>query len=322
MEKLIIQQDRRHGRISEFVKSSGETLTLGRGFNNDVILSDHFIAAEQIRFDYNEGQWKLTLLDDTNPVLLNDQPINKDVASIKSGDRLIVGRTHLVLLLSNHPLEHTRRLMLSNWMYHNGLRVALPLVMLLISALLAVFTEYQEITGKIRWGQLIAGGLAYVVFIALWAGCWALVGRLLRHQTHFCAQLFYTSLTMAGLNIGLLFYGYIEYATTNNILGYVIEWGFLLFILSVLLKFNLTYATELKKRGWISFSVIAVSMIFSFSMTYLGQRDFSTRPDYSETVKPPLAKWSSDKSIEVYMMNVSVQFEELEKLLNSDDMTD
>ena len=321
MEKLIIQQDRRHGRISDFVKSSGETLTLGRGFNNDVILSDHFIAAEQVRFDYEQGQWKLTLLDDTNPVLLNDKPISKDAITIESGDQLIVGRTHLILLLSNHPLERTRKLMLSNWMYHNGLRLALPLVMLLISALLEVFTEYQEITGKIRWGQLVAGGLAYVLFITFWAGCWALVGRLLRHQPHFCAQLFYTALTMAVLNIGMLFYGYTEYATSNIILGYVIEWGFLLIVLSILLKFNLTYASELKNRGWISLSIIAVSMLFTFSMTYLEQRDFSTRPDYSETVKPPLAKWSSDKSIEVYMIDVSVQFEELEKLLNSDDIT-
>jgi hypothetical protein len=314
MEKLIIQQSKRQGRLSEFVKSTGETFTLGRGFNNDVILSDHFIAAEQIRFYYEQDQWKIKVLDDTNPVLLNDKAINDDGAIIESGDQLTVGRTHLVLLLSNHEIEHTRTLMLSNWMFHKGLRITLPIVMLLISALLAMFTDYQEITGKVHWGQLAGGGLAYVFFIVLWAGCWALVGRLLRHKPNFFAQLFYTSLMMTVLNVGMLFSGYAEYATTNNIFGYLIEGVFWLFLLSVLLKYNLTYATELKRRGWISFSVVAVLMVFSFSMSYLQERDFKSYPDYSKTIKPPLAKWSSDISLEVYMQDIDIQFDELKKI--------
>lgn len=314
MEKLIIQQNRRHGRLSEFVKSTGETLTLGRSFNNDVILSDHFIAAEQVRFNYEQGQWTLKVLDDTNPVLLNDKPVDGDVVTIKSGDQLTLGRTHLILLLSNHTVEHTRKLMLSNWRFHKGLRFALPLVMLLLSALLDVFTDYQEITGKIRWGELLGGGLTYILLIVLWSGCWALVGRLLRHRPNFFAQLFYTSLTMAVLNIGVLFSGYAEYATTNEMFGNVIEWGFLLFIFTLLLKYNLTYASELKKRGWISFSVIAASMLFVFSMWYLKQHDFNSRPDYSKTLKPPLAKWSTDKSLELYLQRIDIQFNKVKSV--------
>lgn len=317
MEKLIIQQNRRHGRLSEFVKSTGETLTLGRGLDNDVILSDHFIAAEQIRFDNEQGQWKINILDDTNPVLLNDKPISSDGATIKSGDELVVGRTHLVLLLSSHSLERTRKLMLSNWMFHKGLRITLPIVMLLISALLAVFTDYQETTSEIKWAQMAGGGLAYIFFLSFWAGCWALVGRLLRHKPNFFAQLFYTSLVMAMLNTGMLFSGYAEYVTSSNIFGYVIEGGFWLLLLGLLLKYNLTYATEIKKRGWISFSVVAVLMLFTYSMAYLQKQDFNSYPDYSKTLKPPFAKWSSDKSVEVYLQDIGLQFDALKKIKDS-----
>lgn len=314
MEELIIQQNKRHGRLSEFVKSTSESLTLGRGFNNDVILSDYFIAAEQVRFDYEQGQWIIKILDDTNPVLLNDKPISADGSTIKSGDQLTVGRTHLVLLLSSHPIERTRKLMLSNWMYHKGLRITLPVIMVLISALLAVFTDYQETTSKIKWGQMAGGGLAYIFFLSFWAGCWALVGRLLRHKPNFFAQLFYTSLVMALLNTGMLFSGYAEYITANNIIGYLVEGGFWLLFLSVLLKYNLTYATEIKKRGWISFSVIAVLMFFTFSMSYLQKQEFNTYPDYSKTLKPPFAKWSSDQSVEVYLQDIGLQFDALKKI--------
>lgn len=311
MEKLIIQQNKRQGRLSEFIKSSGDSLTLGRGFENDITLSDHFIAEEQICFNYIDGHWVLKLLDMTNPVLINDKRISRDGVTVENGDQLLIGRTHLVLLLSNHPIEHTRKLMLSNWMYHKILRYVLPLLMLLISACIAVFSEYQELTGKIHWGQLTAGGLSYALFIILWAGSWALVGRLLRHKPHFFVQLFYTSLTMTGFTVGALFSGYVEYITTASLFAAVIEWGFLLFILGMLLKYNLTYATELKKRGWISFSVIAAFMLFSVATTYLEKRDFSSRADYSKTLKPPLVKWLSDTSIDDYMNDVEAQFDEL-----------
>ncbi|MDH5572042.1 MAG: FHA domain-containing protein [Gammaproteobacteria bacterium] len=318
MERLIIKQGRRHGRLSEFIKSTGDTLTLGRGFNNDITLSDHYIAAEQIRFEYHDGQWKIALLDNTNPVLINDKQINNDGTVVNNGDRLTIGRTELVLLLSNHPLERTRKLMLSNWMYHNGLRIILPLLMLLVSGLLAILTEYQGIADKIRWGQLAIGGLAYILIVVFWAGGWALVGRLLRHQPNFFAQLFYTALLLACLTIGMMFQGYTEYATMNSIIGKTVEWGFLLIIISMLLKFNLSYASELKNRGQVSVLIVAVSILCAILMTYLGQRDFSTKPDYSDTLKPPLAKWSSDKSIDAYMQDVRTQFGELDKILNTE----
>lgn len=313
MEKLIIQQNRRHGRLSEFIKSEGDTLTLGRGLNNDVILSDHFVAEEQIRFVHEDGQWKLKLLDDTNPVLINNKPVENEVV-ITSGDNLNVGRTHLKLLLSNHSIERTRKLMLSNWMYHKVFQYVFPVIMLLASILLVIFSDYQETTSKVRWGQLVGDGLGYMLFIVFLAGCWALVGRLLRHKPNFFIQLFYISLMLSVLSIAMLFTGYVEYATTYETLGYIFEWGILLFILGVLLKYNFTYATELKKRSLVSFTVIAVSMLFIVAIDYLEKRDFTARAEYSKTVKPPLAKWSSDMSVDNYLQIVESRFSELEKL--------
>lgn len=312
MEKLIVQQANRHGSLAEFVKSTGESMTLGRGFDNDIILSDHFIAPEQIRFYVEDGLWKIKILDFTNTVLINDQPANDD-AVIGHGDKLVIGRTHLVLLLSNHAIEQTRTLVLSNWMNDKIHRRALPFVMLFLSALAAVFVSYQEVTGKIRWGQLISTGLAQAVFITLWASSWALIGRLLRHKPNFREQLFYTALMGIVLSLGRLFYGYAEYTTTSYIFGLIIEWIFLLAVIGTLLKYNLSYSTILKRRGLISYSVAALLLVITYSQQHLEQQDFSTLPEYSATLKPPLAKVSPDTSIENYLRDFEAIFEELKK---------
>lgn len=317
MEQLIIQNSKRLGRLSDFVKSSSDTLTLGRGYKNDVILSDQFVAVEQICFCYQEGRWIIKVLDETNPVLLNNKPINGDGTIFNSGDELTVGRTHLTLLLDTHQVERTRKLMLANWMYHRWLRLALPFAMLLLSGLVVIFTEFQELSDEVRWGILAAGGLGEVVLVIFWASCWALIGRLLRHKPNFLMQLFYTAVIVTTINIASMFEGYIAYSTTSSNFELIIKWGFMFVMMSLLLKYNLSFATELRRSNLISFTFVATVMIFVFSLLYLSKNDFSSRPDYVNTVKPPLAKWSSDQSINTYMDSLETQFSDL-KILKSE----
>ena len=315
MEELIIKHHKRFGRLSEFFKSSGKSLTLGRGYNNDVILSDHFISPDQIRFDYEDEQWKLKILDNTNPVMINSNPVAEECVVIKSGDELMVGRTQLVLLTSDHPVERTKKMIRSNWSTHRGLRVIFPILAVIFAVLMELFSEYLVSSGKIQWGVLFAGSLAYVLVITLWAGGWALAGRLLHHKPNFFPQLFYTALILTGMTLGTFFEGYAEFTFSSRTFGSIIEIGFLVLMLSLLLKVNLNYATELKRRGLIATSIVAVLAIAIVSMSLLGEREFSSRPDYSKSVKAPFVNWSSDKSLNKYFNGVDDQFERLEEEL-------
>lgn len=315
MEELIIKHHKRFGRLSEFFKSSGKSLTLGRGYNNDVILSDHFISPDQIRFDCEDGQWKLKVLDNTNPVVINNHPVAEGEVVIKSGDELMVGRTQLVLFTSDHPVERTRIMIRSNWSSHRWLRVILPILAVIFAVLIGLFSEYLNASEKIQWGVLFAGSLAYVLMIILWAGGWALAGRLLHHKPNFFLQLFYTALILTGMTLGTFFQGYTEFAFSSRTFGSIIEIGFLVLIFSLLLKVNLVYATELKRRGLIAASIVAVLAIAIVSMNLLGTREFSSYPDYSQSVKAPFVKWSSDKSLNKYFNGVDDQFKRLQKEL-------
>jgi pSer/pThr/pTyr-binding forkhead associated (FHA) protein len=316
MEELIIKHHKRLGRLSEFVKSSGKSLTLGRGYKNDVILSDHFIAAEQLRFDYEDGKWKLKVLDKTNPVMINNSPVTGDDAVINSGDELMVGRTQLVLLTSDHPVERTRKLIRSSWSSHRWLRIILPILAVLFSVLMGVLSEYLYSSGEIQWGIIFAAGLLYALLMVLWAGGWALAGRVLHHKPNFFLQLLYSALILAGMTVGAFFTGYTEFAFSNRTFGHVVEIGFLVFIFSLLLKVNLKYATVLKRRTLISTLIVALLTTVIISISLLGTSEFSTRPDYSKSVKAPFAKWSSDISMDKYFNSVETQFKRVQEELD------
>jgi hypothetical protein len=312
MEELIIQYDARHGHFTDFVKSKSDSMTLGRSFKNDVVLQDHFVAPEQLRFFCENEVWKLTVLDNINPVLLNGKPVTEPGQQLHSGDKLTVGRTHLTVMLGSQPLERTRKLMLSNWMYRPWPRRLFPPLMLLFATLVILLNQYQAISSEVRWGHLVSAGLGFILMLVIWSGLWALVGRLFRHQANFQAQLFYSSLMMVCLGIGMLLSDYPEYIANNAIVGAMAEWGVSLLILGLLLRYNLLYASDLKQRGWIAFSVVAVLLLSTSAMSVLEQRDFSISPEYSAVVKPPLAKWSADTSVESYLHKLALEFENIE----------
>lgn len=313
MEKLIIHMDKRLGRISEYFKSPGDTFTIGRGLNCELILSDHFISPEQVKFQRDEQGWSMQVLDQTNPVLINNQPVADTGTRIVSGDVLTMGRTHLTLLLSNHSVEKTKKLIGSNWDTGGSKRYLVPFIVLAVAVILGMISEYMSSVSKVNWDKELSGGMLYALILIIWAGAWALAGRLLKHRPNFLLQLFYTSLVMGLSTIGAFFAGYTEYITTSSGFASVIETGFIILIFSVLLKYNLMYATELKRCGTIAFSFVTALTLFTITMSLLEQRDFSSVPDYSGVVKPPFAKIASGTSEAVLLESIGKQFELVSK---------
>lgn len=307
MEELIVQLSARHGHFTEFVKSQTETMTLGRGFQNDVVLSDHFVAAEQLRFYFAGGSWKIAVLDTTNPVLINGKPVTEE--AIQSGDRLTVGRSHLLLILAGQPLERTRKLVLSNWMYRKWPGRLLPPALTLVAVVMAIFSNYQAMSREIPWGHLVASGLSTALIIVIWAGIWALVGRVFRHQPNFRAQWFYSALMMVWLGMAALFSGYPEYISNSVQFGQVLEWLVLLVLLSLLLRYNLLYASDLHRKGLVAFAIVGLSLLSIYSLSRLEKQDFSTYQEYSAVVKPPLVKWADDVAVDSYLYELALKFE-------------
>ncbi|MDE1463780.1 FHA domain-containing protein [Spartinivicinus poritis] len=311
MAALIIQTGIRHGRVAEVVKSSSDSLTIGRGFDNDLVLVDPYIAANQLCFKQREGEWFVDIIDETNPVLINGQNI-VDNTQVQSGDRLRVGRTSLTIYLDNHQIEPTRKLLLSGWLHHDNLGIILPTLVLLGVCLLDAGIGFLQVSDRYEWKEYTFYSLIGALIIVIWAAIWSIAGRLLRHEHHFSSQLLITSVAAGVYTLLEPISSYIEYATNSIFTGEATAIFFVLVVLTGLLKFNLMFATNIVRSSTAALVASISTTIFLHTINYLEQTDQSNRPEYSNVLKAPFAHISGDSSIDEYFQELEGEFERLE----------
>ncbi|MBL4865939.1 MAG: FHA domain-containing protein [Pseudomonadales bacterium] len=314
MESLVIRLGLRHGRLTEFVKVKADSLSVGRALKNDLVLSDPFVAAEQVRFFRTEEGWNMEVMDFTNPVMVNDEPVNNKHPCflIGSGDNLILGRTHLILLAEDHPTDATRAMVFSRWLHNSMLRPLIPLLMLTLACLISGLSEYSILMTEFKWVNMAMTSLIIVLAGIGWAGQWALAGRILHHQPHFFAQPFYTSLVLAAISLVGLVEGYIEYMTNSVLMEDIFIQVCVFILVAALLKYNLSYATHIHQKWMIAFAVTGIGAVVIFSFVKFSESDFKASPEYSQVLRPPIVKILGNQSVDEFMIELEDHFEIVE----------
>lgn len=318
MDTLIIQVGARQGRLAEIVECDGDMVMLGRGFENDVVLYDPYVAPEQLKLIKQDGQWTIKILDETNPVLLNGYPIEEDDVVLNSGDKLVVGRTHISVFSKDHKFGSTRKLLFSSWLYHNRLGPFLPVFAVLFASFLSVFHDYLGLSRTIEYRSFLSQALMLILSIFLWAALWALVGRLLRHQLHFFANLLFTAIAVSVYVVVAPVGEYLEYLTGSLVFVSFFDALIFLVFLTLLLRFNLSLSSHLKNSGAVAFCVSLALLLYSYGINEFGDNDFSSYAEYENTLKPPFAKLRVSKSVEEYLSDLEDQFFKLEDMLEED----
>ncbi|MGI9287567.1 MAG: FHA domain-containing protein [Pseudomonadales bacterium] len=72
------------------IKLVGLYCQIGRGQDNDIVLSDSSVSKQHAQLAFNNEQWVITDLNSSNGVLVNDQRV--DDAILQNGDKLKLGR--------------------------------------------------------------------------------------------------------------------------------------------------------------------------------------------------------------------------------------
>lgn len=313
MATLVIKVNAKHGRLAEFVKCQGDEVSVGRGLANDIVVPDSYVDSEQIVLSKHGEVWKLRVMSNTNPVLLNGEPLEKGDAVVNYDDELIVGQTHLTLLSESSPVATTRRLRFSSLFTVEKYGLMVPLLLLLSVGLIQMFYEYLGLIKIIKWGALVSSALGAILVVVSWAAVWALIGRLLRHQPHFFVHLFYSALVFGILIAGSSIDEYAGYMSNSEVAGEVTLWLFMFLLGSVLLRFNLSQATNLHNVTIISLVFNGCLLLLVYAMGSLDEKDFQRTPQYSTVVKPPFAHWSNNDTEGEFLMSYRAQFDKLEK---------
>lgn len=318
MEKIIIHSGAKNGRYTELVRSSGKDITIGRAYRNTLVLPDEYVAPDQIRLSRrisvnkeHSHQWFAEILDETNSVLLNGTPVEETLIPVASGDRLTLGRTSLSLFDQDHEVAPTKQL-LTRYLHQDSVGWLIPLLALVFASLWDTAMDhwlYFTVQDLTSYGETV---LSTAGLLLGWSAFWALVGRLLRHQSHFGQQLLATSLVLFLATLTTPLPEIIEFAFNSLLVGYIAKYSISFALIALLLKFHLMLATNIHRTTLIS--VLTSGFIMgSYALSEHYDDDSPWHSYYSDSLQPSLLQISPRVSSDEFLEIINGQFDLLDE---------
>lgn len=161
----------------------GSEVRIGRGYDNDVILDDPYVAARHLRIVRDlDGTLVAEDLGSVNGLLAGDDRRRVDRAVLDGQGSITVGRTRLRVRAADHQVEPERALRprMRSW----------PLIALFAPLLLGaeLLTTWLDRTTEDKLAEYLTPLLALCLFVAAWTTLWAVLSRIFagraRYERH------------------------------------------------------------------------------------------------------------------------------------------
>ncbi len=195
---MIVEVLERRG-VRHRVRIRAFPATIGRGLDNDVILDDRYADPRHALLEW-DGSGTLLLVDQGTVNGTFDAVSGQRVVRcpVRSGSEFRLGRTTVRFLDESLPAEPALvdappggRLSLSD----------APLTAIAIAAATGVLVAVNEYLGKISRvtvAGMLGDSLMMLLVVVVWAGAWALVGRVTQHRFRFLEHFAIACLALAG----------------------------------------------------------------------------------------------------------------------------
>jgi len=195
----------------------------------------------------------------------------------------------------------------------NRLAVWLPLfIAVFVTELLII---YANTVVAWEWKNVIPMLLGAQLVVLVGALFWALIGRLIRHESHLLGQ--YSLLLLATLLFSASDWLLVMLNYNSNLLLFGDHMQRLtpLLIVFVLLSANLALASNFSARSrWIT-SACCVGLLATIGLVVEMKRwgEFSPFPEYSSTLQPPALLFASGRSGDAFLNRVDDLFSRADK---------
>jgi hypothetical protein len=301
---LIVEVLDRHGEVRLRRLLGGGSLTIGRAYDNDVVLDDPYVDARHARIVHDESG--AAVLEDLGSVNALGGPNGARATrvALQPDVEVRVGRTRLRFrdpeaslppALRDEPVE---RLRIPVWLTRPGGQ----LVLVAVAAGVTVWDTWTDSYSASGAGAGFNAALGFAVLISLWAGLWAVAGRVAVHRGRFLSHV---AMVSGVVTVGVV-YGvasaWVTFLFPDNPLsspvGEVVGAG----LLAVLLAGHLRLASRMtRRRRWTTGLVAGLALLAVGWLAGLPKRkQFSDVPAFTATLKPFPDAWIPTRSLESF----------------------
>ncbi len=204
----------RHRDVAARFRILGEDARIGRGYDNDVIVDDPYVAAQHLRiFRDDAGQLVAEDMSSANGMFLDGGKSRLSRITIDGGQPIRIGQTLLRVRERNHAVECERIVRAERGQWPIVLAAVLGAAILGVDALKIWLGE----TAEPRISNYLTSLLVIVATVLGWVGMWALLTRIFSGHSRFLNNLL---VALAG-TLALAFYNeaarYLAFAWTWSI---------------------------------------------------------------------------------------------------------
>ncbi len=296
---------------NQYHKVASFPASIGRGFDNDIIIDDAFICSRHLEINLIEDgeDWVINTLETVNGVTVNkDTYLSESKTSsipLKSGDHIHIGKTTLKIYDVNHQVEETQKLHKQHGLFTMLGKPINSWLLFFVATAVAASIGYLSTWDKESSISTISTAMVWIGACLIWSSSWALTGRINKHKSYFLEQIGLVSLYLIISDILYYIQLPLDFALHENLFALIIEVSS-----NSLLVFGLVYGCLVLSsnhsrrrniRDAALFTVAMVAIILMFS--YIKAGKFSVKPKYSDVLEPYFSSLGKHNDIESYMAN-------------------
>jgi hypothetical protein len=262
-------------------------VTVGRGFHNDVIVTDPHISPQHIRIEEDGEGWMIRDLDSRNGVFINSVR-QHDSLSVRSGDVIRVGHTYLRFYAPHHAVDDALPLHKPHpgfsWLSHRASAWIFFLLAVAVTQIWSFFEVWADEQGMI----FAAAALGAVGTVVIWTALWSVAGSLIKKRPSFQGHAVMICLYLIACTLAFYIEAYTDFLTNENWLGDITSYGINFILLAFLLYGSLALATRMRRQRQL-FAAMLVSfgiMGGIFGVNMVSDKNFNQQPVYPATLKP------------------------------------
>ncbi len=309
--ELIIEQVSRSKKLLNRYKVNGPHASIGRGYNNDIILNDPYVDAEHLQLSVNQqGQWSIQDHDSTNGSFFENEAKLKHQRPIRSGEVINVGKSYLRFIYPDHPVSGTIRLSGLEGLF-NWLSSPLVVMAVLLFYLGLQLMGYYIGSTEVKTSQMFSSVFMKMAMLSSLPLLFSLVARLFKHDARVLTQvaLWFCFFTLFAFTDHIA--ALISFNSANNQLSK----GFV-YLSEVVLIFSLLWTAfyialhqsplrRLVVVGSMTFGLMALSYLYSLSRV----GDFNPKPVYNYTLLAPEFVLVEPVSVDQFIQRSEAIFE-------------
>lgn len=298
--------DGRTGAVRTRVRLDALPLTVGRGYDNDLILDDPYVDARHARVARDEaGGVVVEDLGSVNGLVVPGVAERVPRFHARAGATLRIGRTALRFrdpaepvppALVDGPGDGARlvaRVAQTAWA-----RAAICAAAVAATAIDTWLGSYERSTASEVFAVVV--GLSMLAF--LWAGVWAVAGRMVVHRFHFLGHLAVSSAVFLAFLGQITLAGWAMFLFPDNPLQELLGTAVLLALVAALVAGHLALASTLsRKRRWRAGLIVSGLILVLGALAVFAEGDaYTDIPTFPGVVKPVAGRWLPAASVEEF----------------------